>query len=207
MTKNRYMLINATHNVKNYSIIITHQRCVEKCDLYPGYKKVINYCVFVNASNDPDAATNRMEASGVFNFFEELANDFSICWPHILLICFAACVFSYLVLIMLRHITAFVVWFAYSLLIITFVLISAYTWFLYLSLPKEDNGDGQKMIYLGIAIVVSIFTIIAIGVFYRMRNKIKLVIQLFKEASKTLIDMPQLIFEPIIVRLMEKLLH
>jgi solute carrier family 44 protein 1 (choline transporter-like protein) len=108
---------------------------------------------------------------------------------------------------MLRHFTAFVVWFSYFLIIGILIIISVVLWFMvYFAAnetgAKNDTQTGAGNAAAGLAIVASIATIgalIAIGILYYMRKKIKLVIQLFKEASKTLIDMPHLIFQPILV--------
>lgn len=57
----------------------------------------------------------------------------------------------------------------------------------------------QMQSYLAYAIAATILTCIICLVIFVLRKRIRLVIQLFKEAGKALIDMPLLLVEPILV--------
>lgn len=57
----------------------------------------------------------------------------------------------------------------------------------------------QMHSYLAYAIAATILTCIICLVIFVLRKRIRLVIQLFKEAGKALIDMPLLLVEPILV--------
>lgn len=65
-------------------------------------------------------------------------------------------------------------------------------------ISNVDSTDRDS--YLSMAIIATIITVVALLVLFVVRKYIKLVIQLFKEASKALMCMTLLIFEPILVR-------
>jgi solute carrier family 44 protein 1 (choline transporter-like protein) len=56
----------------------------------------------------------------------------------------------------------------------------------------------EKVTLLMPAIVFTIITVVGILVLLYFRKRIKLIAQLFKEASKALIDVPSILFEPIL---------
>lgn len=65
-------------------------------------------------------------------------------------------------------------------------------------LTSADNND--YMTYFGFAIGSTVVTVLVIIMVIALRKRVKLVIQLFKEAGKAILSMPLLLFEPIIVR-------
>ena len=65
----------------------------------------------------------------------------------------------------------------------------------------DSIGQRRTNSYLAFAIVATIITIIICLVIFVLRKRIKLVIELFKEASKALAHMPLLLLEPILVML------
>lgn len=60
----------------------------------------------------------------------------------------------------------------------------------------ENDRTKSYFIY---AIIATITTIIVCLVIFVLRKRIKLVIQLFKEAGKAITSMPFLLFQPILV--------
>jgi solute carrier family 44 protein 1 (choline transporter-like protein) len=64
---------------------------------------------------------------------------------------------------------------------------------------STESGKRRIMSYLIFAIVATIITIVVCLVILVMRKRIKLVIQLFKEAGKAISSMPLLLLEPILV--------
>lgn len=65
---------------------------------------------------------------------------------------------------------------------------------------NSEIGRRRVQMYLAYAIAATILTTIICLVIFVLRKRIRLVIQLFKEAGKALIDMPLLLFEPILVK-------
>ena len=106
-------------------------------------------------------------------------------WYYILIICIVAFVFSYVFLILFRHAAKYVIW----IINIGFV-------FVVFALAFLSAAAG---IFEG-AITFGITGLIFIGFLIYFRKRIALVAKLFKEASKALIDVPAIMFEPILVK-------
>lgn len=66
---------------------------------------------------------------------------------------------------------------------------------------RDAIGNRRVKMFLGLAIISTIITVVLILVVIFMRKRIKLVIVLFQEAGKAATSMPLLIFEPILVRI------
>lgn len=62
---------------------------------------------------------------------------------------------------------------------------------------KEANSEEEVENYLSIAIVVTIAAVIILLVLLVLRKRIKLVVQLFKEAGKAVQSMPFILFQPL----------
>lgn len=65
------------------------------------------------------------------------------------------------------------------------------------SIPDIDSRKTQT--YLAFAILATVVTTVIILIIFVMRKRIKLVVQLFEEAGKSLAVMPVLLFEPFLV--------
>lgn len=65
--------------------------------------------------------------------------------------------------------------------------------------PDNQIGKRRVQTLLGYAIAATIVTIMICLVILALRKRIRLVIQLFREAGKALTNMPLLLFEPILV--------
>jgi hypothetical protein len=106
-------------------------------------------------------------------------------WYYILIISFVAFVFSYVFLILFRHAAKYVIWvinIGFVVLVIGVAILCAVI----------GAIEG--------AITFGIMGLILIGLLIYYRKRIALVAKLFKEASKALIDVPAVMFEPILVR-------
>jgi hypothetical protein len=124
-------------------------------------------------------------------------HDIESSWPAIAIVCAVAIVFSYILFIAYRHATKFIVWSFYILTITFSVGMSV---FFFVAASKTDsydnysNRDRSDNIYGGV-----IFAILAIvGLVYIIveRHRVKLVIQLFKETSQALINVPTIFIQP-----------
>jgi solute carrier family 44 protein 1 (choline transporter-like protein) len=122
--------------------------------------------------------------------------------PGILASCGLAFIFSYILLIMFRYAIKYVIFTIFIAIIAVKAVLSGIFWTYYvISLNSNDTNEAdQAPMFLTFAIVFTISTLIAMLILYLFRNKIKLVAQLFKEASKALMDIPLIMFEPILVR-------
>ena len=66
-----------------------------------------------------------------------------------------------------------------------------------------DYSENQSNMFLGLAISSTIITVVLILTVIFLRKRIKLVIVLFKEAGKAAASMPLILFEPIVVGVMQ----
>lgn len=154
----------------NVNITIEHYSCVEQCK--PKYTEVFNRCFKTNGTDDDGS-----------DILTELSQDLIKTWPKILLTCFVAFIFSYIVLLLFRYAIEYIIWIIYGSFIVLMIAgVIACLIF----------GIIPLAIGLGISAAISIFAL------YYFRKRIKLVAQLFKEASKALVDVPSIIFEPIL---------
>lgn len=94
-----------------------------------------------------------------------------------------AVAFAYIILVLLRYATKVVVWFvigSFAALLVVLIILC-----FYLQLWFE-------------AVMVIVIGLIYLLLFYRRKNNIKFVIKLFKESATSLMDMPLLLFEPLL---------
>jgi len=119
------------------------------------------------------------------NDVEQAVATLKATWYYILIICIVAFVFSYIFLILFRHAAKYVIWIiniGFVVLVIGLAILSAIAGII----------EG--------AITFGLMGLILIGFLIFFRKRIALVAKLFKEASKALIDVPAIMFEPILVR-------
>lgn len=98
---------------------------------------------------------------------------------------------------------AFVVWLVLVGVVLASVIGTIFLWVIYdQSKQAEENEFSKRKTtsFLVYAIVATIATVCIGLVILVLRKRIKLVIQLFKEAGKAVASMPLLLAEPIIVR-------
>ncbi|CAG9810629.1 unnamed protein product [Chironomus riparius] len=116
----------------------------------------------------------------------EMVNSLKATWYYILIICFVAFVFSYVFLILFRHAAKYVIWIiniGFVVLVVGLAILCA----------VAGTIEG--------AFTFGIMGLVLIGFLIFFRKRIALVAKLFKEASKALIDVPAVMFEPILVRI------
>lgn len=159
------------------NITIMSYECVEKCD--SNYEEVYNRC-FKKGSHD-EAASSATEIS------ETLRRT----WPKILLCCFIAFIFSYIVLILFRYAIEYIIWIIYISFVVL-LLVGAAACFILAAKDKEAQG------LLLPGAILAIVALVVIAILYWFRKRIKLTAQLFKETSKALVDVPAIMFEPIL---------
>jgi hypothetical protein len=158
------------------NLTLIKYKCVEKCP--QNFIETFNRCVKSNVTVD---------FSG---FFTSVSQDLVILWPQILLSCVVAAIFSYILLILFRYAIEYIIWIIY----IASVIALGAAAILFAVLFAQNGGGGL----LGASIVFAICTVVDILILIWFRKRIKLVAQLFKEASKALIDVTSILFEPIL---------
>lgn len=158
--------------------------CVENCK--ENYVEVFNRCF--KSNNETDAL------KAVTGFLTEASQDLIKTWPKIILTCFVALVFSYIILILFRYAVEYVIYIVY----LSFVgLIAAGAIACAVGLVHAEKEDDRIGFLVGI-IVCSGVAFAFFMVLWCFRFRIKLTAQLFKETSNALIDIPAILFEPIL---------
>lgn len=199
--KDKYLLVERSNDPKRPDNPYIHRQCVERCDLIPNYKTFLNRCV--SSKKDETATQNLLSKTGLVSFFQDVSEDLSACWREVLYVCFISLAFSLVVLFLFRFVVAFVVWIILVASIITSFVAMIILWVKYAEYKKGQDSDREKT-YLISAIIATIVAIIITIIIIAMRKRIKLVIELFKEAGKAISDMPLLLFEPLLVSLRSK---
>ncbi|XP_070497911.1 choline transporter-like protein 1 [Chironomus tepperi] len=163
---------------------IMHYTCVDKCK--KDYALIFNRCWKTNGTDNSDTT----ELSTIF---QEISQDLILTWPSIALVCVVAFIFSYILLILFRYAIKYIIWIIYIGFVVLIGAGAIGCWVGYF-VGKPETKSG----FLIPAILFTIMTILAIILLYWFRKRIRLVAQLFKEASKALIDIPTILFEPVL---------
>lgn len=160
--------------MRNYpKLLITKskRRCVEKCP--ETYTEIDNQCFKIGQKREN---------------IQELPQAFMSSWHWILLVCFISFVFSYICLLLYRYCAKYVIWIINIGFIVFLFLLGS------LFLTKILGEPKMKM-----AIMLYILGAISIVALIVFRKQIALVAEIFKESSKALMDVPGIMFEPILV--------
>ncbi|XP_049862995.1 choline transporter-like protein 1 isoform X2 [Schistocerca gregaria] len=164
---------------------------------------LLNRCIPIKQ----EKLTSRL---GVADFLQEVTEDLELCKMELLYLFLIAFGFSIVILILFRYLVGVMVWIV--LIAVTLVSLGGtlYLWFIWkqakdgLAHTKNDkDAEGRSVTaYLVYAILATIATVIICLIILVMRKRIKLVIQLFREAGKAVASMPMLLFEPLITFVM-----
>lgn len=198
----KFLVVERSENPKDPDNPYISRRCVERCEAYVGYKTFLNRCV--RDQKDETSTTNLLTKTGLSDFFQDVSEDLSTCWREMIYACLIALVFSFLVLVLFRYLVGLVVWIILLASIVVGLVATIFLWIKYgIKLrdasTSRENSDDRENTYLISAIIATILTILIVVIAVLMRNRIKLVIQLFVEAAKALTDLPYLLFEPFLV--------
>lgn len=169
--------------VYKYNQSISRYKCVEKCQ--QNYVEVFNRC-YKNEKGEKDEV-DLQELS------TKISQDLIKTWPKILLTCFIAFIFSYIMLILFRYAIEYIIWIIYIGFVVFIGGLAVVCWIWFAS----STGEERTSAMVG-GIVCTILCLVSILILYWFRKRIQLVAALFKEASKALIDIPMILFEPIL---------
>ncbi|XP_044269021.1 choline transporter-like protein 1 isoform X2 [Tribolium madens] len=195
---------------KPYHIIIRRndssvieRKCVSDCNDYVGYRKFFTRCVPIKSTK---VVNTFFSKTGIKNFFQEVSEDFHLCWLEFLYLCLIALAFSILILFLFRYVVGIVVWVVLIGVVLACCIATIILWILWdqsrnSNLPENmiSDVDFRKTgTYLAFAIIASVITVIVLLVIIVMRKRIELVVQLFKEAGKAVAAVPFLLLQPIL---------
>ncbi|XP_053691028.1 choline transporter-like protein 1 [Sabethes cyaneus] len=193
-TEQKYLLVESSGISSDL-----HRQCVSRCEDIEGYKPFLNRCI--RRENPAEDVATR---TGLRNYFQEVSEDIESCYMEMLWLCAIAFVFSLLTLVLLRFVPGLIVWLVLLAVVVVCTVGTIWLWLKWNfesdQLSKEA-GDGAKMRinnYLYYAIAATVATILVYLVILVMRKRIKLVVQLFREAGKAIANMPFLLVEPIL---------
>lgn len=161
---------------------------MQRCSDYPGYIEIANRCFFVNGTDTSQSEFNSVVPA--------LSKDLLNSWSPILISCVVALIFSYILLILFRYAIKYVIWVIYIGLIVVLVVGAVAMVVVYFTAKKNGNESPE-----GFLVAAGVFAILALilgFVIYFFRRRIALVVQMFKEASKVLGDVPLIVTEPLL---------
>ncbi|GFY61053.1 choline transporter-like protein 1, partial [Trichonephila inaurata madagascariensis] len=166
-----------------------------------GDKSTLHRCL----PNEITSTSSKVFKS-TFSFFEEVGSDITLCWKELVLLCVISIGLSLLLLLLFRFCAAIIIWTVLLAVTAASIGITIYLWIKW----NEKKGDAETYegpnkdvklknvtYWLIAAIISTIFTVIYLLVIVFMRNKIKLVAALFKEAGKSVSAMPLILLQPI----------
>lgn len=177
---------SSRHSKDKEQMPIIHYECVAKCP--ENSVEVFNRCW-------PSEQKQEEIDSENVSFFQILSQDLIMTWPGIGLVCVIALIFSYILLILFRYAIKYIIWIIYIGFIALVTLGALALWVLFLA---AEGDSGEKTPILVGAILLSIFAVCSILLLIWFRKRINLVAALFKETSKSLIDVPTILFEPVL---------
>lgn len=198
-TSQKFIIVDRSENPKDSENPYISRRCVERCEAYFGYRTFFNRCV--KDQKDETSTKNLLSKTGLSDFFQDVSEDLSTCWREMIYACLISLVFSFLVLILFRYLVGLVVWIILLASVVIGLIATIFLWVKYGEFKRHADTDRENT-YLIAAIIASILTVVVAVVIILMRNRIKLVIQLFVEAAKALTDLPYLLLEPFLVSLL-----
>jgi hypothetical protein len=166
---------------------ITHYKCVDACP--KDYDEIFNRCYKRNK--------NGTEEFKLRDKFQEISQDMLATWPQIALVCFIAFVLAFSVLILFRIAIEYIIWIIYFSFIGVILTGACYLGF---RAMKLKHGEKERTPLLVGAAVLAVIVVISLLLLCWFRRRIRLVAMLFKEAAKALIDVPSILFEPVLVR-------
>lgn len=158
---------------------IDTRKCVEACP--SEYREIFNRCFTSNQGSGD---------SNLSSFLLQVVHDLLKTSPEILMTIVVTISFSYIILILFRYAIEYIIWIIYIVFNIVLAAIAEISLSVYLK-------DGNPAAIIS-AVSFGLWTTINVIVLVIYRKRIKLVAQFFKEASKAVIGVPSILFEPIL---------
>lgn len=120
-------------------------------------------------------------------------------WLSILITCEIALVFSFMLLILFRCTVKYVIWIIYFGLVSIFVISAIVVFVFYIIKVTQDDEENISPVYLLLISAVLALIAVFLGIIlYCFMDRIKLMVEVYKESSKVLLDVPMILFEPLL---------
>ncbi|XP_074034982.1 choline transporter-like protein 1 [Leptinotarsa decemlineata] len=179
--------------------------CVDDCGAYKGYRPFFNRCI----QNKSSTVVNTIfSKTGIKNFFTEVSEDLHLCWRDMCYLFLLSLGLSILLLILFRYLVGLVVWIVLFGVIIVCSAGSILLWIMWKNSKETFTNSSPELVpdvdsrkisaYFVFAIIATIVTLVICLIIFVMRNRIRLVVQLFEESGKAIAAMPLLLLEPIL---------
>ncbi|XP_037916936.1 choline transporter-like protein 1 isoform X2 [Hermetia illucens] len=198
-TNEKYLLVSPSTSLTSPASV--YRICVESCSERASYGEFLNRCLPIR-NTDSGSKKSFFSKTGIQDFFQEVSEDLESCWLEIVYLCILSFVASILIMFAFRFFAGFLVWLVLIGIIIALLCGTIFLWILYANSGQETDNlevpEERNRTYLILAIIVTVALVCISLIILALRDRIKLVIQLFKEAGKALISMPALLFEPLL---------
>lgn len=157
---------------------------MDKCENYPGFEKIANRCVPISKQN----------MTIIDDIVEYLPDDMAKSWPYLLASCIVAATFSFIILILFRYVIKQIIWGIYIGIIVGCLAACIALIIVHFKTDNIELKDSFGLLIAGgilgvIGIIIAIFL-------YLYRNRIRMVIEIFKETAKVLSDAPGILIQP-----------
>ncbi|XP_066148514.1 choline transporter-like protein 1 [Euwallacea fornicatus] len=174
--------------------------CTNNCSHYEGYKVFLNRCIPTNKKTVLDKFFTK---TGLGDFFVEMTEDFDLYWKVLIYMCLISLGMSLVLLFLFPFLAGFLVWVILLGVVLACIGASIYLWMSWKELKDLQKLDSEIQkrevyTYLGLAITATCVSVIVLLVILVLVKRIKLVIQLFKEAGKAISAMPFILLVPLL---------
>jgi len=142
------------------------------------------------------------------NLFQKILSDIYICWKPMLVLCGVAIIIASLMVMLIRFLAAIIVWLIVILAVCGSLAGTGFLWWTFYRVHVENkpelihvpvvgiNMTNERM-FLILSICATVLTVILLLILLVLRKRISLVVALFHEAGKCLVDMPLLLIQPL----------
>lgn len=157
--------------------------------------------VFGVASYQLTMLESTCEAAG--DFFTKASGDIVNTWKEICYLLLIAIAASYIIIMLMRFLAAILIWTIVIVFALGAIAADGYCWYRYYSywdnLDANSTSTEETAVdnWLTYSIIGAVAAGIVLLILLIMRKRIALVVQLFVEASKAMVDMPMLVLQPL----------
>lgn len=176
------------------SLLKIDSKCVANCN-FVGYKVIGNRCISIRSKEFSPAKLS--------TFLQKITQDLMLTWRQILITNFAALILSLILLVAFRYFIRYIICIILILVNTTLALMSILCFAIYFlnptplrTLTASQTSSDIRILILGA--IFGALSMILLLVVCCYRERIRLVVQLFKEASKALAGIPCLMSMPLL---------
>ncbi|KAL3284219.1 hypothetical protein HHI36_018382 [Cryptolaemus montrouzieri] len=182
---------------------IRKRECVTSCPV--GYEPTFHTCIRKSNTvirNNEQYDESNLTMEDFIALLGNIGRDIRHGWWAIVLSAIASCLLCFGTMSLFRYAVDFVVWFILIGSVGILAIIAGLFWYAYFKMKDSQPIDGKQVKdgasgFMVLAVIFSIIVLCLIIVITCMVKRVKLIIQLFKEASKSIFDIPSLIMMPV----------